>query len=415
MRSDDVLLLGIGIQPPWQLVDQHLDTSTQPHELHLQVAGERGARYPCPTCGALCPAHDFQEKRWRHLNFFQHHCYITASVPRVKCPDHGVRQVEVPWARKGSAFTLLFEQAALALVREMPVLAAARLMDITDTRLWRIVKHYVAQAISQFDLSSVRGIGLDETASKRGHNYVTVFIDMERRKEPVLFVTPGRGKVTLQQFANFLKSHGGDPQQVLEVVCDMSPAFINGVKEHLPEATTTVDWFHIVQVFTRSVDSVRKLEGKEKPLPKQLGGTQTRSGGPPDREPVARAGRDYRPGTRHGHSLADQGKARLGAQGQNTERSALADNPLPELGILPGWRHAGPGARAKSAGYLEDACGSSSSTLDLNLYQCAAGRLEWHIPGSEGESPRVPQHGDVHDHDLPDCQPCGLDSEIHMN
>ena len=100
----------------------------------------------------------------------------------------------------------------------MPVLAAARLMEITDTRLWRIVKHYVAQAISQFDLSSVRGVGLDETASKRGHNYVTVFIDMERRKEPVLFVTPGRGKGTLKQFADFLKSHGGDPQQVLKVV-----------------------------------------------------------------------------------------------------------------------------------------------------------------------------------------------------
>ena len=72
MRGDEILLLGIGIQPPWQLVDQHLDTSTQPHELHLEVAGERGARYPCPQCGALCPAHDFSEKRWRHLNFFQH-------------------------------------------------------------------------------------------------------------------------------------------------------------------------------------------------------------------------------------------------------------------------------------------------------------------------------------------------------
>lgn len=203
LHTDDILLLGIGIQPPWQLVDQNLDTSTQPRELHLQVAGERGAHYPCPTCGASCPAHNFQAKRWRHLNFFQHHCYITASVPRVKCPEHGVRHVEVPWARKGSAFTLLFEQAALALVREMPVLAAARFMDITDTRLWRIVKHYVKQAITQFDLRGVRGIGLDETACNRGHNYVTVFIDMERRREPVLFVTQGRGEETLQQFRHF--------------------------------------------------------------------------------------------------------------------------------------------------------------------------------------------------------------------
>lgn len=270
MRADDILLLGIGIQSPWRLVDQHLETGTEPHELHLHVAADRGARFPCPECGAACPAHDFMEKRWRHLNFFQHHCYITASVPRVRCAKHGVRLVDVPWARKGSAFTLLFEQAALALVREMPVLAAARLMAITDKRLWRIVRYYVENAVAGFDLSGVRGLGLDETASKRGHHYVTVFIDMARQSEPVIFVTPGRGKDTLRTFAQFLSDHGGEPGKILEVVCDMSPAFLSGVAEELPNAAVTVDWFHIVQVFTRSVDAVRKLEGKEKPLPNHL-------------------------------------------------------------------------------------------------------------------------------------------------
>jgi transposase len=270
MHSDEILLLGIGIQHPWRLVDQYLDTSSQPHELHLKVECERGTHYACPQCGAQCPAHDFTDKRWRHLDFFQHHCYITASVPRVKCPEHGVHLIDVPWARKGSAFTLLFEQAALALVREMPVLAAARLMKVTDTRLWRVVQHYVRKAVAGFDLSTVRGIGLDETASKRRHNYVTVFIDMDRKKEPVLFVTPGRGKNTLREFATFLSEHAGDPGQILEVVCDMSPAFLQGVAEQLPNATITVDWFHIVQIFTRSVNDVRKLEGKEKPLPNHL-------------------------------------------------------------------------------------------------------------------------------------------------
>ena len=115
----------------------------------------------------------------------------------------------------------------------------------------------------------MRGIGLDETASKRRHN-VTVFIDMDRKKEPVLFVTSGRGKNTLREFATFLSEHGGDPGQILEVVCDMSPAFLQGVSEQLPIATITVDWFCIVQIFTRSVNDVRKLEGKEKPLPNHL-------------------------------------------------------------------------------------------------------------------------------------------------
>lgn len=223
MDGNEILLLGLGIQSPWELVEQRLDTDKQPHELHLQVKAERGSRYACPECGEVCPAHDFQEKTWRHLNFFQHHCYIHASVPRVKCPQHGVRLAEVPWARKGSAFTLLFEQAALALVREMPVSAAARIIEETDKRLWRVVEHYVAKAVAALDLSSVKAVGLDETASKRGQNYVTVFIDMERSDKPVLFVTPGHGKETLEAFSCcFMKAHNGAPERVLEVVCDMS-------------------------------------------------------------------------------------------------------------------------------------------------------------------------------------------------
>jgi transposase len=176
----------------------------------------------------------------------------------------------VPWARKGSAFTLLFEQAALALVREMPVSAAARIVEITDKRLWRIVEHYVAKAVAAFDLSAVSAVGMDETASKRGQNYVTVFIDMRRSRSPVLFVTPGHGKATLKAFAAFLRTHRGNPENILEVVCDMSGAFLSAVPRHLPNAQITVDWFHIVQSFTRALDEVRKAEGRIKPLPKHL-------------------------------------------------------------------------------------------------------------------------------------------------
>lgn len=148
----------------------------------------------------------------------------------------------------------------MTLVREMPVNAAARIIEITDKRLWRIVEHYVDKAIAQFELSGVEAIGLDETASKRVHNYVTVFIDMEKRQEPVLFATPGKGKQTLKQFAEFLKVHGGDCANIREAVCDMSPAFLRGVAEELPNAEVTVDWFHIAQTFTQALDDVRKQE-----------------------------------------------------------------------------------------------------------------------------------------------------------
>lgn len=270
MDDNQILTLGLGLQAPWKLANQQLDTSVSPHRLDLYVDAERGALYPCPECGTACPAHDFADKTWRHLNFFQHHCYLHARVPRTQCPEHGVKRVKVPWARSGSDFTLLFEQAAMTLVKEMPVLAVSRYLDITDKRLWRVVHHYVGRMLGLLDLSKVKAIGLDETASRRGQRYVTVFLDMQRKQEPVIFAVPGRGKAVIKAFSAFLAEQGGHPDNVIEVVCDMSQAFLNGVAENLPQAHVTIDWFHIVQTFTKALNEVRKNERREKTHPKAL-------------------------------------------------------------------------------------------------------------------------------------------------
>ncbi len=267
MDATEILALGLGVAPPWRLVAQRLDTGKKPHVLEIGLEADRGSLFPCPDCGALCKAHDFKEFTWRHLNFFQHHCFIAAKVPRTDCPKHGIKRMAVPWAREGSGFTLLFEQAALMLVREMPVLAAARIMEVTDKRLWRIIEHYVSKALSTLDLSRLKALAFDETASKKGHNYVTIFLDLGRKRRPVVFATPGKGKETVKAFKAFLEAHGGKPERIAEVVCDMSPAFLSGVGENFKNATQTVDWFHVVQLFTTAVDDVRKTEGKQTKLP----------------------------------------------------------------------------------------------------------------------------------------------------
>jgi transposase len=289
LDDNRVLALGLGVAAPWRLVEQRLDTDRQPHELHLRVEAERGAQFGCPVCGRLCQAHDFKDFTWRHLNFFQHHCYITAKVPRTNCPEHGVRRVQVPWAREGSHFTLLFEQAALLLVREMPVLTAARMIGITDHRLWRIVEHYIAKAVAKLDLGDLKAFAFDETAAKRGHVYVTVFIDLDRRRQPVLFVTPGKGKETVARFRAFLAAHGGEPGRVVEVVCDMSKAFLAAVGEQFPTAAVTVDWFHVVQLFTKAVDTVRKAEARLVKMPGAVRWAVLKAGDGPLTETQAQA------------------------------------------------------------------------------------------------------------------------------
>ena len=86
MRTEDIFALGLGLTPPWQIVSQRLDTEKVPHELHLTLGSDRGASHPCPQCGRMCKPHDYQEFTWRHLNFFEHHCYLTARVAQGRLP-----------------------------------------------------------------------------------------------------------------------------------------------------------------------------------------------------------------------------------------------------------------------------------------------------------------------------------------
>jgi hypothetical protein len=68
--ANTIIALGLGVSPPWKLVEQQLDTTVQPHVLHLEVVVDRGTMFARPQCGKACKVHDFAEFTWRHLNFF---------------------------------------------------------------------------------------------------------------------------------------------------------------------------------------------------------------------------------------------------------------------------------------------------------------------------------------------------------
>lgn len=262
MNQAELFDLALGLSAPWFVRD--VEFEAKEGELHLYLDFPAGSRYPCPTCGtAQCPVRDTENRTWRHMDFFQHRTLLHARVPRTSCEDCGVKQVEVPWARPGSGFTLLFEALALTLVAQMPVSAVARLMRVRDTRLWRLLQAYVQEALAERDMSSVRQVGVDETASRRGHNYVSLFVDLAARA--VLFVTPGKDATTFDRFAADLTQHGGHPSDVTDIAMDMSAAFVAGATQTLPNAKITHDKFHIFRLVTDAVDETRREESRSHP------------------------------------------------------------------------------------------------------------------------------------------------------
>lgn len=261
MNENELFQAALGLLPPWLVSRCTFEQSAGRLDIHVDFP--RGSVFPCPVCGISCKAYDTDELTWRHLNFFQHQTFLHARTPRVECSHCGVHRVAVPWARPDSGFTLLFEALVMMLAKSMPVLAVARLVGEYDTLIWRIVTHYVEAARAKADYSTVSQIGVDETASRRGQLYVSLFVDLGQRK--VLFATPGKDASTVAAFAEDLKVHGGDPTAVTEVSADMSKAFFKGVTASLPNAQVTFDKFHVISLVNGAVDAVRRLERKDHP------------------------------------------------------------------------------------------------------------------------------------------------------
>ena len=268
MRDNDLFQLALGITSPWFVAASAFDAANK--RLDIELDFKAGSRFDCPQCScAGCPVHDTVEKTWRHLDFFQHQAFLTARTPRIRCGKCGVRLVAVPWARPDSGFTLLFEGFAMALAMHLPIAVAAGFLQITDKRLWRIVFHYVEAAVATMDLSAVTRVSIDETAAKRGQDYITLVVDIDGRR--VVFVADGRNADTVRQFADHLEDRGGDASRIKQASIDMSPAFISGVTENLTEAEITFDRFHVMKLIGEAIDEVRRAEVKARP---ELRGTR---------------------------------------------------------------------------------------------------------------------------------------------
>ena len=96
---------------------------------------------------------------------------------------------------------------------------------------------------------------------------MTLVADAERRS--VIFVTEGKDSDTITAFAKDL-THNGNPSAIESVSIDMSPAFIKGIGDELPNARITFDKFHVIAHASAAIDKTRRVEQKTDPALKGM-------------------------------------------------------------------------------------------------------------------------------------------------
>jgi len=253
--------MALGINEPWFITDVRFDLEQKRLDIDLDFT--KGSKFAVNGAGSF-GAYDTVKKSWRHLNFFEHECYLNARVPRVKDEDGTLHTVSPGWSGLSNGFTLLFEALIVQFAMYMPVHNIAGLLKVSDRKIWGMLDKYIESTLQLSDYSNVNAIGMDETSIAKGHDYLTLFVDLINRR--TIHIAEGKSHTTVVDFKQDFELHGGVAANVTDVSCDMSPAFIKGVRDNLPNAQITFDKFHVLKIINEAVDKVRRAEVAANPV-----------------------------------------------------------------------------------------------------------------------------------------------------
>lgn len=261
MQDKELYQQILGLSSPWIVANVQLDNEAQ--EIRVHVEHPRGAKFQCSECDCQCAIHDHAaERRWRHLDSCQFKTLLIASPPRIKCPNHGVRNAALPWAEKGSRFTMMFERFAIdLLMAAQTVKGAMGILRASWDETWHILTKAVARGQARKTDKVMPRLGIDEKAFRKGQNYVTMIYDLDN--STVEAISDGNDTESGNQC--FAQLSDDQLQGVEAIAMDMSAAFVKSAKANIPLAEHKIvhDRFHVMKLATEAVDKVRRGEHRK--------------------------------------------------------------------------------------------------------------------------------------------------------
>ena len=247
------------LRHPWQVCEVKLDLAADRVDVWIEHAPD--TKWCCPECGKAAPLYDHTEEReWRHLDTCDCQTFVHTRPPRVKCPDHGVRQIGPTWANPGGHFTLRFESLVIDTLKECDVTGATRLTRTSWDEAWGIMEKAVERGRARKDRRIPEQLSIDEKAFAKRHRYETLVCDLARGT--VEYVMDDRQQESLEQY--YRQFTPEELAGVKAVAMDMWDPYIAATKAHVPEAESKIvfDKFHVVRGVTEAVDKVRRKENK---------------------------------------------------------------------------------------------------------------------------------------------------------
>ena len=220
----------------------------------------RDSMFPCPRCGTLCKVHQYEDRYYSHPRIMMMSTVLRIRVPNLRClVCDGYPQATVQVARPNVSYTRLMEMDVFHLIADMSISSVARNTGLTCRIIFQMIRYRVEQALVLMNLSDVRVLYIDETSSKKGHNYITVVSDQNKR---IIFLCEEKDSKTMDRLNNWLLEHNGDPKRIEWISCDLGEAYPSGARRNFPDAAIIYDHFHVSKLFNDAFDKLISEEMK---------------------------------------------------------------------------------------------------------------------------------------------------------
>ncbi len=155
MDIETLFSKALGIESPWIIKGINFDSVKKRLEINVDFVRGATFKHTDESTGEVkeYKAYDTKTKTWRHLNFFEHECYLVVRTPRIKPEGGGIQMIMPPWSGVVAGFTMLFEALILQLCIHTPVHQVGEILKIWDRKLWHVLDCYVFKGLFQADHS----------------------------------------------------------------------------------------------------------------------------------------------------------------------------------------------------------------------------------------------------------------------
>lgn len=247
----------LGLQEPWRVEQVALKVAAR--EVEVRV-GCPDTLWGCPECQQRMHVHDYEERRWRHLDSCQYQTIIVARVPVVKCPEHGTQTVAVPWAEKYARFTRLFERLAIDVMLECSITGACSILGMSWDEADGIKQRAVKRGLARKVPAVMKRLCVDEKGMGGGQNYLTIVAQVSEEQTTVEYVGEERQRESLDAFWESLTVE--QLAGVEAVAMDLWEPYVQSTRAHVPGAISKIvhDPFHLVKYMNEAVNEVRLAE-----------------------------------------------------------------------------------------------------------------------------------------------------------